>query len=119
MPSYWVVHNSLLVYMDTYGWQKSMSHFASMCCSSPLNPQVLFYDGHYINFGDSSSNILWSHHIQSFILNSGDSLHYHPKYNWPSLKLHNLYDNARMNWMRKHGTLNFATAHMNAVHVET
>ena len=37
-PSDWVVHNLPSGYMGCNGWIKSMSHFSSMCWSSPLNP---------------------------------------------------------------------------------
>ena len=79
--------------MDHNGWHKSMSHFYSMCCSSPLTPQVLFFDVHDIHFDDRAFDILLSHHIQSFILNTGDHMYDQPKYNGPKSKLNNLYVN--------------------------
>ena len=88
--------------MDHGGWHKSMSHFASMCCSSPLNPQVLLYDGHDIYFDDRALDILFKHNLQSFIIKAGDSVHDQPNDNSPNMKLNNLYGNARMNWMRHH-----------------
>ena len=42
-----------------------MSHFSSICYYSPLNPQVMFYDGHDIRFDDGALKIVWSHHIQA------------------------------------------------------
>ena len=67
---------------------------------------------------DRALNILWSHQIQSFILKSGNSMNYQPNGNVPKLKLNNSYGNTRMNWMGKHGTLNFTPAHMNPVLAE-
>ena len=119
IPSDWVIHNSQSGYMDRVGWHKSMSHFPSMCCSSPLNTQVLFYDGHDIHFDDRALDILRRHNIRSFILNKGDYVHDQPNNNGPNMKLNNFYDNAKMNWMRHHGTLKFTPAHMNYVPVET
>ena len=119
IPSDWLVHNSPLLYMDHYGWLKSMSHLSSMCFSSPLNPQVPLYDGRDIHFDENSLNIICSHHIQSLILKSGVSVQYHPNYNGPNLKLKNMYGNAIMNWMRNHGNPKFTLVHINDVIVET
>ena len=96
-----------------------MDHFTSMCCSSTLNTQVLFYDGHDIHFDDRSLNILWSHYIQSLIIKSGESMHEQPNDNGPKLKPKNLYGNERMNWMGKHGTIKFTPYHINYALVET
>ena len=79
-----------------------MDHFTSMCFSSILNNQEIY--GHRRNFDDKILHILWSHHIQYFILKAGDSVHYQPKDNGPKYKLNNLYGNSRMNWMSKHKT---------------
>ena len=83
----------MLGYMDHDVWHKYMAHFASMCWSSPLNPQVLFYDDHDIKFDVGALNILWSRHIQYFILKEGDYVHDQPNYNGPKFKLKNLYGN--------------------------
>ena len=71
-----------------------------MCCSSPLNPQALFYDGYGRNFDDRALNILWSYHIQYLILKSGDSVHDHKNDNGKKLNHNNLYGNAITDWMR-------------------
>ena len=118
IPNNWVARNSLSGYMYSDGWHKSMDLFVSICCYSPLNSQVIFYDGHDIYFDDRELNIHWRHHIQSFILKAGDSVHDHPNNNSPNTKLNNLYGNTRMNWMSNHGTLNFTPPHMNYVIVD-
>ena len=46
-------------------------------------------------------------------------MHDQPSNNSPNINIKNLYGNARMNWMRHHGTLNFSLPHMNYVLVET
>ena len=74
IPRYWVVKNPKSGYMDYDGWLKSVAHFASTSFSSPLNTQVLFYDGQDIHFDDMSFNIINSHNIQSFVLKAGDSV---------------------------------------------
>ena len=83
--------------MDRGGWHKFMSHFASNCCYSPINPQVLFYDGHDRHFDDRALDILFKHNIQLFILKAGDSVHDHPNDKGPNMKQNNMYGNAIMN----------------------
>ena len=61
-----------------------MSYFYSMCLSSTLNPQEIIYNGHSINFYYKSLNIIWSHHIQDFILKASDSINNHPNSNGPT-----------------------------------
>ena len=119
IPSDWVVQNSPSGYMYRDGWHKSMDRFPSMCCSSPLNPQVLFYDGHDSHFDDMALDILCKNNIQYFIPKAGYSVHDQTNDNGPIVKLNNLYGNTRMNCTRDHGTLKFSTPHMNSVLVET
>ena len=96
-----------------------MVHFDSMCCSFPINPKVIFYDGNFRKFYDRKFNILCRHKIQYLILRDGDYVHNQPNYNGPNMKLNNLNVNTRMNWMRHHGTLKFSPPHMNSVLFET
>ena len=105
--------------MDCDVWHKSMSRFPSMCCSSPLNPQVLFYDVHSRHFDDRALYILCKHNIQSFILKSGDYVHDQPNNNGPNMELNNFYGNARMNCMIHHRKLKFTLPHINSVLIET
>ena len=105
--------------MDRDGWHKSMSHFASMCCSYPLNTQGLFYDDHESHFDDRELYILCTHNIQCFILRAGEYVHDQPNNNSPNMNIKNLYGNARMNWMRHHGTLKSKPPQNNYVLVET
>ena len=97
------------------GWIKYMAHLVSMCFSSVLNTQVLFYDARNSHFDYSSFNILWSNHIHSFILESGYSVRNHSNHKVPNLNLNNLHVYSRINWMRKHGNLKFIPDHMNDV----
>ena len=119
IPIDWIVYNSPSIYMDYDGCHKFMAHFPSMCCSSPLNSQVLFYDGHGRNIDDREFDILHRQHIQYFTLNSGDYVHYQPNNNDPNTKFNILYGNARMNCMEHHGNLKFTPSCMNSVLVET
>ena len=115
----WLVHNSLSGYMDSNYWLKFMAHFASICCYYPLNPQVIFYYGRDGNFGDRGLTILRSHHIRSFVLKAGESVHNQPNDSGPNFKLKNFYGNAIINWMVKHGTLKFTPSHRNSNLVKT
>ena len=119
IPSDWVVHYSPSVYMDRDDWHKSMSHFSSLCCSSPLNPQLPLYDDHDIHFYDRELTILCRHDIEYFVLKPCDYLHNQPNNNGPNMKRNYLYGNARMNWRGNHGNLNFTLSHINSIFVET
>ena len=96
-----------------------MAHFASVCFSSILNPQVLLYEVHNSQIYYRELNILRRNNIQCFILKTGDYVHEQPNNNGPSISLHNVYGNERMNWMIDRGTLKFSTPHTNSLLVET
>ena len=104
--------------MDCDGWHKPIYHFYSICFSSTLNYQMLLYDGCDRHFYNRELNILRTHHIQAFTLNSDDSVHDQPRDNGKNLNPNNIYGNSRMNCMRKNITLNFTTSHMNVIFVE-
>ena len=119
ITSYWEVHNTPLRYMDRDGWIKCILRLSSTCFSFPLNTKVSPYDRHYKHFGYRELNILWSCHIQYFILTSGGSVYHLPSDNEPNVKFNNMYGNIRMDWMRKDITLKFNMDHMNSIPVET
>ena len=54
-----------------------MSHFTSMCFSSPLKPQVILCDGHGRNVYDRALDILHIQNIQSLILKADDYMNDH------------------------------------------
>ena len=54
ITSDWVFHNLLSVYINSDGWHKSIAHFSSIHCFSPINTQVIFYDGNDSHFDDRS-----------------------------------------------------------------
>ena len=83
--------------MDHDGWLKATSYLSSVCCSSTLNIQVLFYDDHVSHFDVRALKIIWIHHIQSFILKVGDSVNDQPNDNGQKLKLKNMYGYTIMN----------------------
>ena len=75
--------------MDYNGWNKSMSHFASIYWYSPLNAQVLLYEVHDSHFDDMALDIICGHNTQSFILKAGGSVHDQPNDNGLNMKLDN------------------------------
>ena len=88
--------------MDCDGWHKSMAHFASVCCSSTLNPQGILYDGHDSHFYDRELKILRKHNIHYFILNAGDSVYDYPNNKFLNMNLNKFYGTVIMNWRRDH-----------------
>ena len=81
---------------------KTISLFSSTCGSSKMNPQVLFFDGHYSHFDDRATHIMRSHCIPPFILKAGDSTNDKPNDNGPNLKMKRYYSIAKTKWQRQH-----------------
>ena len=92
-----------------------MSHFQSMCCHSPINTQVLFYDVHDSYFDNRALDILCRHNIQYFILKEGGYVNDQPNNNSPNTNHNNFYGNTIMNCIRHNGTLKFTPTHMNSI----
>ena len=46
----WTVHRTPYSYMGRYGWLKSMTQFSNVCGASPVNKQILFFDGYGSHF---------------------------------------------------------------------
>ena len=97
---------------------KAMSLFRGDYGYSKINPQVLFFYGHYSHFDYRDTHILQSHHISPFIPKEGDSTNYQPNDNGPNLKLKIYYVIAKVRLHRQHGTIKFTASHMNYVLVE-
>ena len=52
IPLDWTVHHTPSVYMDRDGWLNVMTKFSNICSASPVNNQIIFYNGHDIHFED-------------------------------------------------------------------
>ena len=52
IPLDWTVHHTPSGYMDRDGWLKSMTQLSNICGASPVNNQILFFDGQDIHFND-------------------------------------------------------------------
>ena len=83
----WAVHPTPSVYMDRDDWLKDMNQFSNICDASPVNNQMLLFDGHDSHFDELALTQIHSKNIQPFILNAGDSMDDHPNENGPNSKL--------------------------------
>ena len=54
IPLDWTVHHTPSGYMDRDGWIKSKTQFSNVCGASPINNQIIFFDGHNNHFDDSA-----------------------------------------------------------------
>ena len=104
--------------MDRDGWLKAMTQLSNICGASPVNNQILFFDGHDIHFDDRALTHMQSKNIQPFILKLGDSINDQPNDNGPNSTLKALYNRSKAKWMVKYGTTRFQTHHMNSVLVK-
>ena len=101
--------------MDGDRWLKAMNQFSNICGASPVNNQILLFDGHDSHFSDRSLTQMQIKNIQPFILKSGDSINDQPNDNRPNSKLKALYNILKAKWMLKYGTTRFQYHHMNSV----
>ena len=51
-PLDWTFHHTPSGYIDRYGWLKAMTQFSNICGASPVNSQIIFFDGHNSYFYD-------------------------------------------------------------------
>ena len=54
IPFYWKIHHTPYVYMERYGWLNYLNQFSNLCGASPVNNQILFFDGHNSHFDERS-----------------------------------------------------------------
>ena len=87
IPLDWKVHHTLSSYMDRDGWIKATTQFSNICGASPVNNQILFFNGHDSHFDDRLLTQMQSKKIQPFILKAGDSINDQSNDNGPNLRL--------------------------------
>ena len=80
----WTVHHTSSGYKDRDRWLKAMTKFSNICGASPVNNQILFFDGHDSHFDDHDLTQMQSKNIQPFILKAGDSINDQPNDNGPN-----------------------------------
>ena len=95
-----------------------MTQLSNICGASPVNNQILFFDGHDSHFGNRALTQMQSKNIQLLILKLGDSINNQPNDNGPNSTLKALYNVSKDKWMLKYGTTRFQPHHMNSVLVE-
>ena len=118
IPLEWTVYPTPSGYMDRYGWLKVMTQFSNIYGASPVNNQILFFNGHDSHFGDRSLTQTQRKNIHPFILKSCDSINCQPNGNRTNSKLKAFYNIVMDKWMMKYGTTRFQPHHMNYVLVE-
>ena len=104
--------------MDRDGWLKAMTQFSNICGASPVNNQILFFDGHVSHFDNRALTQMKIKNIHPFILKAGDSINDQINDNGPNSKMKALYNILKAKWMLKYGTTRFQPHHMNSVLVE-
>ena len=119
IPLEWTVHHTSSGYMDIDGWLKAMTQFSNICGASPVNNQILFFDGNDSHFENRALTQMQIKNIHPFILKAGDSINDQSDDNGPNSKLNDLYNHSKAKWMLKYGNTRFQPHHMNSVLVET
>ena len=105
--------------MDRDGWLKAMIQFYNICRASPVNNQILFFDGHDSHFDNRDLTQIQSKNIHPFILKAGDSINKQPNDNRHNSKLKSLYNVSKAKWILNYGTTSFQPHHINSILVET
>ena len=113
-----IFHHTPSSYMDRYGWLKSMTQLSNVCSASPINNQILLFDGHDSHFDDCSLRQMMCKKIQPFVLKYGNSIDYQTNDNVPNAKLNSFYNVVKSVWMLKYGITKSSPYHLNSVLVE-
>ena len=95
-----------------------MTQFSNICGASPVNNQILFFDGHDSQFDDFALTQIQRKNITPFILKAGDSINDQLNENGPNSTLKALYDISKAKWILNYGTTRFQPHNMNSVLVE-
>ena len=78
--------------MDRDGWIKAMTQLSNICGASPVNNQILLFDGNDSHFENHALTQMKIKNIQPFILKVGDSINNQTNDNGPNSKLKALYN---------------------------
>ena len=84
-----------------------MNQLYNMCGVSHVKNQILFFNGRDNHFDDQTLTKLQRKNIQTFILESGDSIYNQPNDNGPNSKLRALYNILKAKFMLIYGTMRF------------
>ena len=92
-----------------------MTQFSNICGASPVNKQILFFDGHDRHFDERTPTQMQIKNIQPFVLKAGDSIDDQPNVNGPNSKLKSICKIPKSKWMLKYGTTRFQPYHMKII----
>ena len=95
-----------------------MNQLYTVCGASPINNQILSFDGHDIHFDGYALLFMEDENIQPLLLKSINSGNYHPNYNGTNVKLKSCLNNAKSTWILKYGTTQFFPHHVNSIFME-
>ena len=69
-----------------------MTQLFNVFGASPVNNQIMFFDGHDIHFNDCALRKMMRKYIQPFVIKSGNSITDQPNDNGPNAKPKSLYN---------------------------
>ena len=72
--------------MDRDGYLKFFTQLSNVCSASPVNNQILFFDGNYIHFDNGVLRQMMCKNIQPFVLKYGNSINNQPNDNGTNAK---------------------------------
>ena len=114
----WTVHNTPSGYMDRDEWLKYMTQFSNLYSTSPVNNQIIFFNGNDGHFNEHVLRQMKCQKIQPFVIKSDNSTNNQTNYNGLNSKLKSLYNVAKAAGMLKYGTKRFLPHHMNSILME-
>ena len=92
-----------------------MTQFSNICGASPVNNNIIFFDGHGSNFDDCTLRHMEHQNIQPFLPKSGNSINNQNNDNGPDTKMMSLYNQEKSEWMLKYWTTIMLPHHMNSI----
>ena len=95
-----------------------MTQFSNICGASPVNNQIIFFDGHDRHFDERTLTQMQMKNIQPFVVKASDYINNQPNDNGPNSELKAIYNILKTKWILKYGTTRFQPHHMNYVLVE-
>ena len=105
------------IWIEKFGF-KATTQLSNVCGASPINNQIIFFDGHDSHFDDHTPINMECCNIQTFVLKGGDSTNGQPNDNVPYSKLKSLYNDVNAVWILEYGTSKLLPCHMNSILVE-
>ena len=118
IPLDWTVHHTTHVYMDRYGCLKATTQLSNVCSTSPVNNQIILFDGNDSHFDKCTLRKMKYRNIQTFLLKAGKPTNEQADDNGPNSKLNSLYNVEKDACVLNYGTTKFLPHQTNSVLVE-